>query len=132
MDENQMQEQMQHEEVPRESFGSKASLWGAAAVTLVLALVVWGISYGYHQGAVIKRLESNQAALNATTEEMHSQLNTLASKLADVSAAQNAAAEATEAANSPAAKRATAQRARRPTQSAGNRFSPGWKNSSSS
>lgn len=117
MDENQegmqgqMQEQTHHEEVLHEPFSSRASLWGAAVLTLVLAFGLWGIAYGYRQGAVIKQLESNQAELNTTIGEMQSQLNTLASKLADVSATQTAAAEATEAANNPAVKRAAAQRA---------------------
>jgi len=105
---DQMQEQTRHEEVPRESFASSVGLWGAAGITLLLAFGVWGVAYGYHQGALLKRLESNQGALNTTIGEMQGQLDTLVSKLADVSAAQNAAAEA---ANSPAVKRAAAQRA---------------------
>jgi hypothetical protein len=108
---DQMQEQTHHEEVLHETFSSRASLWGAAVLTLVLAFGLWGIAYGYRQGAVIKQLESNQAELNATIGEIQSQLNTVASKLADVSVAQTAATEATEAANNPAVKRAAAQRA---------------------
>ena len=112
MDERQegMQEEA-HEEVPHESFSSHASLWGAAVITLVLALGLWGLGHGYRQGGMIKQLESNQARLNTTIGEMQSQLKSMASKLADVSAAQTAASEVAEAANSPAAKRAAAQRA---------------------
>ena len=116
MDEHQegMQEDRReesHEEVSHESFSSHASLWGAAAITLLLAFGIWGLVHGYHQGAMIKELESNQTQLNTTIGQMQSQLNSTASKLADVTAAQTAAAEVAQAANSPTAKRAAAQRA---------------------
>jgi len=112
MDENQegMREEI-HEGAPSESLNSHASLWGAAGITLLLAFGVWGVAYGYHQGALIKQLESNQAELNMTIGQMESQISSMASKLADVSTAQTAAAEANEATNNPAAKRAAAQRA---------------------
>ena len=112
MDEHQegMQEGKQEDahELPPESSGSRASLWAAAGIILVLAFGLWGVAYGYRQGALIKQLESNQAELNTTIGQMESQLSSMASKLADVSTAQTAAAEA---ANSPAVKRAAAQRA---------------------
>jgi hypothetical protein len=100
-----------HQEVSHKSFGSHASLWGVAVILLVLALGVWGVGYGYHQRAMIGQLQSNQAELNTTIGQMLSQLNSMASKLADVSAAQTAAAEVAQASNTPAAKRAAAQRA---------------------
>ena len=100
-----------HEEAPHGSFGFNPSLWAAVVIVLVLALGVWGIAYGYRQGAMIKQLDLNQVGLNTTLGQMQGQLDSLASKLADVSAAQTAAAVKTEAASSPAAKRAAAQRA---------------------
>ena len=111
MDENQegIREET-HGDAPRESFNSHAGLWGAAAIVLALALGIWGVGYGYHQGTMIKELTSSQTEFTTAIAQMQTQLNSLSSQLADVSAAQTAAAQAAEAANSPAAKRAAVQR----------------------
>jgi outer membrane murein-binding lipoprotein Lpp len=110
MEENHEHEQEQAE-ASRASSRFHMTRGGVAAVILLLAFGGVALSYGHRQVAMIDHLASNEAGLNATIGQLQNELSVMAAKLNDVSAAQTAAAEATEAANSPAAKLATARRA---------------------
>lgn len=114
MEENHEHEQDQEQE-QAEAAGRSSRFHmtrgGVATVILLLVFVGVALSYGHRQVAMIDHLASNEAGLNATIGQLQNELSVMAAKLNDVSAAQTAAAEATEAANSPAAKLATARRA---------------------
>jgi len=78
-------------------------------VAVVAMLVVAGIAvgYGYRQQILAEHLTAQQSMANATISEMQGQLNTVTTKLNEVTAAQQAAAVAAEqakAAHAPGAK----------------------------
>jgi hypothetical protein len=81
----------------------------AAGVLLAIAAVAFG--YGYQQQAMVGHLTAQQSAATATINEMQGQLTTLTAKLNEVTAAQQAAADAAaqkKASSKPGAKSARA------------------------
>jgi hypothetical protein len=64
----------------------------AAGVLVVIAAVAFG--YGYQQQVMVGHLTAQGTAANATINEMQGQLTTLTAKLNEMSAAQQAAAQA--------------------------------------
>jgi hypothetical protein len=109
MEENQ--EQGQTEALP-ESSRFHASRWGPAVVVLLLLFAGLAVSYGHRQGAMITRLSSSQANVNATIGQMQSQLNIITTKLNEMSAAQAEASAAngrTVGPGQPGARRLAAQ-----------------------
>jgi outer membrane murein-binding lipoprotein Lpp len=110
MEEDQEQGQA---EAPRGSSWFHMNRSGAAAVIILLVLAGLALSYAHRQGATINHLASNQADLNATIGQIQSELNTIATKLNEMSAAQTAAASAangrTAASAQPGARRVSAQ-----------------------
>jgi hypothetical protein len=67
--------------------------WGIGAAVLLLIVGGLALSYGRRQGATIKHLTENQGELSVAIGQMHSQLNSIASTLDEMSAAQIAAAQ---------------------------------------
>jgi hypothetical protein len=82
------------------------------AGVLLLAVAVVAVGYGYRQQALVGHLTAQGSAANATINNMQGQLTTLTAKLNDMSAAQQAAAEAA------AHKKASVGRAGAPAKSA--------------
>src|SRR5260370_30776443 len=73
--------------------------WGVnrwLVVAGVALIVVAGLAfgYGYRQQILANHLTAQQSMANATINEMQRQVNTLTSKLNEISAAQQASAEA--------------------------------------
>lgn len=66
--------------------------WAASAVALLLVVGGLTLAYGTRQGAIISRLASNEAEVSATINQMQTQLDTIAAKLDEISAAQAAPA----------------------------------------
>ena len=64
----------------------------AAGVLLIIAAAAFG--YGYRQQIMVGHLTAQESAANATIDNMQGQLTTLTAKLNEMSAAQQAAAEA--------------------------------------
>ena len=91
MEESHGMNQHEHEGEPA-SRGINRWLIVAAGALLVIAAVAFG--YGYQQQATVGHLTAQGAAANATINEMQGQLTTLTAKLNEMSAAQQAAAQA--------------------------------------
>lgn len=90
MEEFQEVNQHDHEGEPS-STGINRWLIVAAAL-LVIAVIAFG--YGYRQQSMVGHLTAQESAAKATINDMQGQLATLTSKLNEMSAAQQAAAEA--------------------------------------
>jgi hypothetical protein len=91
MDESQGVNHQDHEGQPA-SMGINRGLIVAAAVLLAIAAVAFG--YGYRQQVMVGHLTAQESAANATINDMQGQVATLSAKLTEMSAAQQAAAEA--------------------------------------
>ena len=65
-------------------------------IAVVAMLIVSGLAagYGYRQQAMVGHLTAQESMANATISEMQGQLNTVTAKLNEVTAVQQAAAEA--------------------------------------
>ena len=74
--------------------GQNRKLGIAAVVLLVVAGVALG--YGYREQVMVGHLTAQQSMAKATVSQMQGQLDTLTAKLNDMTAAQAAAAQATE------------------------------------
>jgi hypothetical protein len=72
----------------------------AAVVLLAIAVVAFG--YGYRQQVMVGHLTARESAANATINNMQGQLTTLTAKLNEMSAAQQAAADAAAQKKAPA------------------------------
>jgi len=83
-------------ERPPEFLWFRVNRWGVAAVALLLCVGVFALAYSSRQGAIISRLASDEAQVSTTIGQMRSQLDTIASKLDEISAAQAAPAPPTE------------------------------------
>jgi len=91
MEEPQEVNQHGHEGEPPSS-GINRSLLVIAAVLLAVAVVAFG--YGYRQQIMVGHLTAQQSMAHATINEMQGQLTTLTTKLNEISAAHQSAAEA--------------------------------------
>jgi hypothetical protein len=91
MEESQGMNHHGDEERPA-SMGTNRWLVIAAAALLAIAAVALG--YGYRQQVMVGHLTAQESAANATINDMQGQLTTLTAKLTEMSAAQQAAAEA--------------------------------------
>src|SRR5260370_19238087 len=74
----------------------------------LLSVAVVAVGYGYRQQVMVGHLTAQGSAANATINDMQGQLTTLTSKLNDMSAAQQAAAEAAAQKKAPVGHAATA------------------------
>jgi hypothetical protein len=87
--------------------------WLLAAIVALVAVAGIAMGYGYRQQILADHLTAQQSMANATINEMQGQLNTVTSKLNEVTAAQQAAAVAAEqakAAHAPGAKNAAGKK----------------------
>src|SRR6266478_7559882 len=91
MEESQEVNQHGHEGQPT-SGGINTALLVVAAVLLAVAVLAFG--YGYRQQIMVGHLTAQESVANATINDMQGQLTTLTAKLNEMSAAQQAAAEA--------------------------------------
>jgi hypothetical protein len=91
MEESQGVNQQGHEGEPAPTGINRVLLVAGA---LLLAVAVVAVGYGYRQQALVGHLTAQGSAANATINDMQGQLTTLTAKLNDMSAAQQAAAEA--------------------------------------
>src|SRR5260370_15131569 len=91
MEESQEVNQHNHEGEPAPTGINRAILIVAA---VLLAVGVVAVGYGYRQQVMVGHLTAQGSAASATINDMQGQLTTLTSKLNDMSAAQQAAAEA--------------------------------------
>jgi len=92
---NQNLESNEHEhdeERPVFGFGANRLLIIAASAMLIVAGLA--IGYGYRQHAMVGHLTDQESMANATISEMQGQLNTVTAKLNEVTAVQQAAADA--------------------------------------
>jgi hypothetical protein len=91
MEEPQGVNQQGHEGEPA-SAAINRWLLAAAGVLLLVAAMAFG--YGYRQQIVVGHLTAQESAANATINDMQGRLTTLTAKLNEISAAQQAAADA--------------------------------------
>src|SRR5882762_8733350 len=83
--------------------------WLLAAIVALVAVAGIAMGYGYRQQILADHLTAQQSMANATINEMQGQLNTVTSKLNEVTAPQQAAgaaAEQAKTAHAPGAKKA--------------------------
>ena len=99
MEESQEVNQHGHEGQPT-SGGINTALLVVAAVLLAVAVVAFG--YGYRQQIMVGHLTAQESMAHATINKMQGQLTTLTAKLNEMSAAQQAAAEAAAQKKAPA------------------------------
>ncbi len=76
------------------SGGSGASRWLLIALIVLLGVAGVAVGYGYRQQVMVGHLKAQESVANATINDMQGQLTTLTAKLNEMSAAQQAAAEA--------------------------------------
>lgn len=76
--------------------------WLGIAVAALLAIAAVAFGYGYRQQVMVGHLKAQESVANATINEMQGQLTTLTAKLNEMSAAQQAAAEAAAQKKAPA------------------------------
>jgi len=74
--------------------GPYLNRWLITAIVALVAAAGIAIGYGYRQQILAGQLAAQQSMANATINDMQSQVNTLTSKLNEMSAAQQAAAAA--------------------------------------
>ncbi len=74
--------------------GSGLNRWLITAIVAVVAAAGIAFGYGYRQQILVGHMTAQQSMANATISDMQGQVNTLTAKLNDMSAAQQAAAEA--------------------------------------
>src|SRR5258708_9608545 len=91
MEESQGVNHHDHQGEPA-STGINRGMVLAAVVLLAIAVVAFG--YGYRQQVMVGHLTARESAANATINNMQGQLTTLTAKLNEMSAAQQAAADA--------------------------------------
>src|SRR6266704_6597237 len=87
--------------------------WLLGAIVALVAVAGIAMGYGYRQQILADHLTAQQSMASATINEMQGQLNTVTSKLNEVTAAQQAAAAAAEqakAAHAPGAKNAAGKK----------------------
>src|SRR6266704_3245018 len=87
--------------------------WLLGAIVALVAVAGIAMGYGYRQQILADHLTAQQSMANATINEMQGQLNTVTSKLNEVTAAQQAAAAAAEqakATHAPGAKAVAGKR----------------------
>ncbi len=92
---------------------SGVNRWLVVAVVAMIAVAGIALGYGYRQQILADHLTAQQSMANATINEMQGQLNTVTSKLNEVTAAQQAAAAAAEqakATHAPGAKAVAGKR----------------------
>src|SRR5712691_4355763 len=92
---NQNLESNEHEhdeERPVFGFGANRLLIIAASAMLIVAGLA--IGYGYRQQTMVGHLTAQESMANATISEMQGQLSTVTAKLNEVTAVQQAAADA--------------------------------------
>jgi hypothetical protein len=68
--------------------------WLGIAVVALLAIAAVAFGYGYRQQVMVGHLTAQESVAKATINEMQGQLTTVTAKLNEISAAQQAAAEA--------------------------------------
>jgi hypothetical protein len=90
MNENLEPNEHQHD---LEHIFSGMNRWVIVAAVAMLIVAGLAIGYGYRQQTLVGHLTAQESMANATISEMQGQLNTVTSKLNDVTAAQQAAAE---------------------------------------
>jgi uncharacterized coiled-coil protein SlyX len=107
MEQHQESQQREHQEV---SALSGASRWLVVAAIVLFAVAGIAFGYGYRQQALVGQLTAQEKIANASLGDMQAQVNTLTSKLNEITAAQAAAqvAAAHNASAKPGAKRAAA------------------------
>jgi len=99
MEESQGVNHHDHQGEPA-STGINRGMVLAAVVLLAIAVVAFG--YGYRQQVMVGHLTARESAANATINNMQGQLTTLTAKLNEMSAAQQAAADAAAQKKAPA------------------------------
>ena len=99
MEESQEVNQHGHEQEPAPTGVNRAILVAAA---VLLAVAVVAVGYGYRQQIMVGHLTAQGSAANATINDMQGQLTTLTAKLNEMSAAQQAAADAAAQKKAPA------------------------------
>jgi type VI protein secretion system component VasK len=80
--------------------------WLIVAAGVLLAIAVVAFGYGYRQQIMVGHLTAQESAANATINDMQGQLTTLTAKLNEMSAAQQAAAQAAAQKKAPAGRAA--------------------------
>ena len=87
----------QHEEINHTENGAAPSnRWLIVAVIAALGFAAGAIGYGYHQQAAVQQLSAQAAAAGDAVTQMQGQVSGLTSKLNEVTAAEQAAAEAAQ------------------------------------
>src|SRR5437763_14226827 len=87
-----MDEQLDRNEHEGGTAGLFPNRWLIAAIVALVAVAGITFGYGYRQQILASHLAAQQSMANATINDMQSQVNTLTSKLNEMSAAQQAAA----------------------------------------
>jgi uncharacterized coiled-coil protein SlyX len=91
MEQHQESQQREHQEV---SSLSGASRWLVVAAIVLFAVAGIAFGYGYRQQILVGQLTAQEKIANATLGDMQAQVNTLTSKLNEMTAAQAAAQDA--------------------------------------
>lgn len=106
----------QETEHPTASAPSGANRWLVVAAVVLLGVAGIAFAYGYRQQVLVGHLTAQEKVDSATLNDMQAQVNTLTSKLNEMTAAQAAAQVAAmhNASEKPGAKTAAAKRAAAP------------------
>jgi hypothetical protein len=90
----QEHDEMNDHESKLETTSTGTNRWLAVAVAALLIVAGIALTYGYRQQTLADHLTSQQTVADATISQMQGQLNSVTSKLNDMTAAQQAQAEA--------------------------------------
>jgi len=109
-----MEEHLERNESEGGSAFSNANRWLLAGLVALIVVAGVAFGYGYRQEILVGHLTAQQTMANATIRDMQGQVNTLTSKLNEITVAQQAAAEAEQAkakaARAPGAKAAASKK----------------------
>jgi hypothetical protein len=102
---DEYQESNHNDHVPG---GPGPQRWLVVSVVALLCTAAIAFAYGYHQQALVRQLSAESTTASASVNQLQSQVSTLTAKLNDMTAAQAAAQNTTQASSSSASQPATA------------------------
>ncbi|HEV3420732.1 MAG TPA: hypothetical protein VG075_10545 [Candidatus Acidoferrum sp.] len=90
----QEHDELNEHEIRMEAAATSANRWLVIAVVVLLGVAGLALGYGYRQQMLVGHLTAQQTVADATISQMQGQLSAVTSKLDDMTAAQQAQAQA--------------------------------------